>query len=219
MAKSIVPRGERQFWWVGGPAGVWWPFIRVIVNLLSMSCRGGEVEWVKEEVGSPSFGVGQGFFRSSIVQRLVLIIVKNSMDVEKAKADKVGRAGGEEKHVIQVWDHSFTAVFRLRWRRTFPRPGEAPSAVEPPIRVDLSWYSVIKLQSLHRCTFAAMSTSQEASLGPLTASTFDCQLSRDGVSEEFSVWLWRFCLEPLILIWWSECFGRSSGYLRKQRSV
>ena len=109
--------------------------------------------------------------------------------------------------------------FRLRRRRTFPRPGETPSAVEPPIRVGFSWYSVIKLRSLHTCTSAALSTSQEASLGPLTASTFGCQLSRDGVSEGLSVWLWRFCLEPFVLIWCSECFGRSSGYLRKQRSV
>ncbi len=81
---------------------MWWPLIRVIVNLLLMSCRDGEVEWVKEEAGSASFDVGQGFLRSSIVQRLILIIVENSVDVEKAKADKVRRAGGEEKHVIQV---------------------------------------------------------------------------------------------------------------------
>ncbi len=57
---------------------------------------------MKEEAGSPPFGVGQGFLRSSIVQRLVLIILENSVDVEKAKADKVRGAGGEEKHVIQV---------------------------------------------------------------------------------------------------------------------
>ncbi len=57
---------------------------------------------MKEEAGSPPFGVGQGFFRSSIVQRLALIIVENSVDVEKAKADKVRGAGGEEKLVIQV---------------------------------------------------------------------------------------------------------------------
>ena len=81
---------------------MWWPLIPVIVNLLLISCRDGEIEWVKEEAGSPPFDVSQSFLRSSIVQRLVLIIVENSVDVEKAKADKVRRARGEEKHVIQV---------------------------------------------------------------------------------------------------------------------
>ncbi len=57
---------------------------------------------MKEEAGSPPFGVGQGFLRSSIVQGLVFIIVENSVDVEKAKADMARRAGGEEKHVIRV---------------------------------------------------------------------------------------------------------------------
>ena len=74
---------------------------------------------MKKKAGSLPFGVGQDFFCSSNVQRLVLIIVENSVDIEKAKVDKVRRVGREKKHVIQVENHSFTAVFQAETKAHF----------------------------------------------------------------------------------------------------
>ena len=57
---------------------------------------------MKEKIDSPPFDIGQDFFWFFIVQHLVLIIIKNSVDIEKVEADKVKTVGGEEKYIIQV---------------------------------------------------------------------------------------------------------------------
>ena len=57
---------------------------------------------MKEKTTSLLFGIDQFFFYYSIIQYLVLIIIKNSVDIEKAKANKIRKVGREEKHVIQV---------------------------------------------------------------------------------------------------------------------
>ena len=77
-----------------------------------MSGRDVEIEWIRGKVGSPPFGVGQGFFYSSIIQYLILIITENSVHVERAEADKVRWARREKKHIVQVMNHSSTVVFQ-----------------------------------------------------------------------------------------------------------
>lgn len=94
MAKSFMPRSEREFWRGGGPIS-YWPLVRAVIDLCKVSCRVGEVEGVKKKAVSPSFGVCQDFFSSLIIKRLILIIIENIMIVEKAKANEVGSATWE----------------------------------------------------------------------------------------------------------------------------
>lgn len=44
---------------------------------------------MKEKASFSPFGISQSFFCFFIIQYLILIIMKNSMDVKKTKADKV----------------------------------------------------------------------------------------------------------------------------------
>lgn len=114
--------------------------------------------------------------------------------------------------------------FRLRRRRTLPRPGDIPSEIYPPILVGFL-YPVMRFRSLQSCTSAALSTSHEAPRGPFVARTFGCQLSRIGVlSSALESVAWsvrRLDFELLRFICCREYFARcsfqSSGNLRKLR--
>lgn len=68
---------------------------------------------MKEKASFLPFGIGQDFLRFFIVQHLILIIVENSVDIKKTEANKVKRARGEEKYIVQVKNHFFIAPFLI----------------------------------------------------------------------------------------------------------
>lgn len=65
-----------------------------------MSYKNKKVEKMKKETSFLLFIISQSFFYSFIIECLILIIIKNSINIKKAKVDKIKKTIEKKKHVV-----------------------------------------------------------------------------------------------------------------------